>query len=284
MPAPRSIELREAAVAAYLRGEGSRTQISARFEVSRTSLGEWVRLQRHRGSVAPKTPQRPKSQAKLQAAEHEVLRELAQRDDQMTQEQMLEELAERTGKRVHLSTLQRTLRALGIRRVRAVRRSVEPPSARASASRPTRYTKSHRRDACEGYPSDLTDAEWEWVAPYFRPRTRPFVYPPRSTLNAIFYVLRTGCQWRMLPHDFPPWDTVYSAFRRWSKDGRLDAAHQALHQALRRSVGKNEAPTAAIIDSQSVKTTEKGGLAATTGARRSTAESDTSLSIPSGSC
>jgi putative transposase len=87
-------------------------------------------------------------------------------------------------------------------------------------------------------------------------------------LNAIFYVLRSGCSWRMLPHDFPRWKSVYTTFQRWSRDGRLRAAHDALRRKLRKQLGRNEEPSVLIVDSQSVKTTEKGGPEATTRARR----------------
>lgn len=121
------------------------------------------------------------------------------------------------------------------------------------------------------YPSDVTDAEWvilEPLVPPVKAGGRPARHHRREIMDAIRYVLRTGCAWRFLPHDFPPWQTVYHYFRVWRQDGTLEAIHTALREQLRVSLGRESTPSAAILDSQSVKTAEKGGLAATTRARR----------------
>ena len=91
-----------------------------------------------------------------------------------------------------------------------------------------------------------------------RPGGRPITYPRREIVNAIRYVLRTGCSWRMLPHDLPPWRIVFHYFRTWRRDGTWQRAHDTLHAMLRQAQGRETSPSAAIIDSQSVKTTEKG--------------------------
>jgi putative transposase len=109
------------------------------------------------------------------------------------------------------------------------------------------------------YPTDLTDDQWEKLSPYLPERTgrgrRP-KWEIRIIINAILYVVYTGCQWRMLPHEYPPWQTVYYHFRKWQKAETWFVMHQALHQDVRKQAGKDPEPTAAIIDSQSVKTTE----------------------------
>lgn len=121
------------------------------------------------------------------------------------------------------------------------------------------------------YPSDLTDAEWDILEPLIPPPKaggRPAIHARRELVDAMCYVLRTGCAWRLLPHDFPPWQTVYHYFRRWRDDGTFLAVHTALREHTRRSQGRESIPSAAIIDSQSVRTTEKGGSVATMAAKR----------------
>lgn len=111
------------------------------------------------------------------------------------------------------------------------------------------------------YPSDLTDGQWQiirWLLPRRAKRGRKPA-DRRQVINAILYVNRTGCQWRALPHDFPKWKTVYNTFWRWRKDGVWKRVHDILRERVRRVEGKKTTPTAAIIDSQSVKTTEVGG-------------------------
>lgn len=129
------------------------------------------------------------------------------------------------------------------------------------------------------YPSDLTNAQWKLLAPLFATSsTEPArVYPVRHVLNAIFYVNRTGCQWNFLPPDFPPWPVVYNQFRRWQQNSTWDKVHNTLRDRLRTTASRNPQPTAAVIDAQSTKTTEKGGLQAMMLVRRSKAENGTSL-------
>ena len=122
------------------------------------------------------------------------------------------------------------------------------------------------------YPSDLTDAEWAILAPLVpapKPGGRPPAHPRREIVNAILYVLRTGCQWRALPHDLPPWGTVWWYFRQWREDGTWEQINTCCASRRGCGWGGSPPPSAAILDSQSAKTTEKGGPAATTRARRS---------------
>jgi transposase len=145
-----------------------------------------------------------------------------------------------------------------------------------------RYDRSKLR-----YPSDLTDEEWALVAPLIPPpkpggnkRTRDM----REVVNGLMYVLSTGCQWRAIPKDLPPRSTVYDYFDRWDHDGTVQRLHHALYVQCREQAGREASPTAAIIDSQSVKGAEKGGppstRRATTRARRSGGRSAMSWSTP----
>jgi putative transposase len=137
------------------------------------------------------------------------------------------------------------------------------------------------------YPSDLTDAEWEVIQSVLpKPKGgksgRRRTYPLREIWNAILYQARTGCQWRYLPHDFPPHADVWEHFCRWRDAGLIEAVHAALRTQVRVKEGREPTPSVAIIDSQSVKTPQKGGPTATTPARRSKAASAISRWIRSG--
>jgi len=143
-----------------------------------------------------------------------------------------------------------------------------------------RYDRSALR-----YPSDVTDAEWALIGPLIppaKPGGNKRTADVRAVVNGVMYVLGTGCQWAALPKDLPPRSTVNDYFRRWSEDGTLDRIHHALYVRCREAAGRDASPTAAIIDSQSVKGAEKGGARsirpATMQARRSRARSGTSWS------
>ena len=110
------------------------------------------------------------------------------------------------------------------------------------------------------YDSDVDDVRWERIRPLVAAKTgRKSRIDRRRIVNAILYAARTGCQWRQLPKDFPHWSTVYSCYHRWAWNGTLDKLHAALRDQVRADRGKKTQPTAAIVDSQSVKTTAKGG-------------------------
>lgn len=115
------------------------------------------------------------------------------------------------------------------------------------------------------YLDDLTDKEWAQIKPIlqegiYRGAGAKGKYSRREMLNAIFYVLRTGCRWRDLPHDFPPWTAVYSQFVRWKTRGTFAKLNDVLRRSLRKLLGKSPEATAGIVDSQSVKTNEKKAL------------------------
>ena len=156
------------------------------------------------------------------------------------------------------------------------------------------WTAEHRVSAARKglrYPSDLTDAEWGLIAPIIPPAKRGGrrrEVSVREVLNAIFYVLSTGCQWQALPKDLPPKSTAHAYFMLWDWDGTLERIHHALYVETREQAGREASPSAAIIDSQSGKAAQKGAPRSTRRtsmrARRSPAASAISWSIRWASC
>jgi len=112
------------------------------------------------------------------------------------------------------------------------------------------------------YPTDLSDAEWNYIEPHLPAANgsgRPRTHSHREILNAIFYLLKSGCQWRLLPHDFPRWPTVYHYFRKWRIDGTWERINRAIRERLRVRLKRDPQPSAGVVDSQSVKTSGVGG-------------------------
>lgn len=193
----------------------------------------------------------------------------------------------REGRTVSDCAVRYALVAMGWRRQK--RPPVKPVEVPDKPNDPPRYRKRHRTEGPTGrgrvYPSDVSDAEWAVVAPLLNGARGPTPDPEqqRAKFNAVLYIARTGCPWRYLPHDFPPWNTVAQTFYRWVERGVWTRIQDTLRRQIRVAAGREEEPSAAIIDSQSVKTTEKGGSGDSTPARRSRDASGTSSSTPSGS-
>jgi transposase len=199
----------------------------------------------------------------LQAEHVEILRVLVQEKPLCTLEELGAEFAKRAGFTVSAPTLRKGLQAAGVQRRRPVRggrreaAEERPPPSRYG------YTEAHR-DAGEmdRYASGLTEAEWALAQDLFEAqdaRGRPPRYARRHMVNACCYVLRTGCAWRHLPKDFPPWPAVHKAFSRWAAQGVFERFHDRLREQWRQRQGKTGAPTAAILDSQSTRISPQGG-------------------------
>ena len=117
----------------------------------------------------------------------------------------------------------------------------------------------------QSYPTDLSEEQWRRIKPFIDEKThgkgRPAIHDKKEIVNAIFYILQSGCAWRLLPHDFPCWRTVYNHFRDWQNLGTWEKINRALVKEYRKEQGRGEEASGAMIDSQTVRTTEKGVLA-----------------------
>lgn len=180
--------------------------------------------------------------------------------------------------RVSHATVGLELKRMGYTHTRKAIRTVSPPDPDCPRI-PRRYTKQPRLNPPapsfrKAYPTDMTDSEWTILAPLIPaplPGGRPAHLPRRELVNAMFYVLRNGCTWRALPHDFPVYSTVYDYFRQWRNAGVWQTINDALREMVRVKAGRDPTPSAASLDSQSVKTTEKRGIVAMTVASASPA-------------
>lgn len=201
----------------------------------------------------------------IEAPHLEALREIVRERPSSSLEELVRALQLRCGLKISWPTLRKALKKAGIRRVHrsAAKRSGSAPVS--GPSRPYGYTDAHRDegDSERPYGSCLTDAEWKLVGDIFENEGgpgKPPLYSRRSIVDACCYVVRTGCSWRMLPKDFPPWMAVYKSFRRWTDDKKFEVMHDRLRAMWReRAEERRIEPTAAVLDSQSVKTSPQGG-------------------------
>jgi len=183
--------------------------------------------------------------------------------------------ADVTGQQVSITTMSRALAHVGWKPVPrrtapATRHPSKPHTERPRVLPPPPRSSAMSPSSRHPYPTDLTAAEWQILAPLI-PAAKTGGRPARDRreiMDAVSYILRAGCAWRLLPHDFPPWQTVYHYVRAWRLDGTWKHIHDTLREHVREQASRERLPTAGVLDSQSVKTTEKGGLEATTGARK----------------
>lgn len=207
---------------------------------------------------------------KLTAEQTETLISLVRNNPLLSLDDAVSVFRRQTGITVSTATIRKYLLEAGFQRSQPSREATahaaqasEVPAAGAVPAE-YGYTAAHRDPGdLVRYPCGLTDSEWEQVRHLFDPpgRTgRPEKYPRRQILDACVYVLRSGCSWRMLPKDFPPWSAVYKTFRRWLAQGRFEAMYDELRKLWRTRQHRAPDPTAAILDSQSVRTSPQGGV------------------------
>lgn len=264
---------RKEAVAAYLRNEGSIAEVASRFGVGHNTLHRWVVWTRQYGRPVPVGTQYGRKPL-LDAVGRAALRSVVAEKPDVSVQEIRDFIHDRFGKLPSEMTIRRYMRSEGLVRCKCPRAAREQTGTKQDS-----YLPVHRDGGDRSrYPTSLTDAEWKLVSPLFERHGagRPEKYPRRNVLDAIFYVVRSGCAWRLLPKDLPPWPAVYKNFRRWSAAGLFEKMFDQLRAMWREREGRAAEPTGAIIDSQSVKTTEKGGPEDSMRRSRSRAASATS--------
>lgn len=216
---------------------------------------------------AKRAPGRPRL---LTDADIERLRALMKVHPELSLREIADFMDQHHGKKLCRMTWLRALSQAGLQKVRpAPGDSSQPPPA---AAQTTRYRKVHRREPTLGrYPSSLTEHEWQALQPVLEVkdgRGRPVRHDRRMMWDAVFYLVRSGASWRMLPADFPSYKAVFAFFARARDSGLLERVYERLHTLWRERGLRDASPSAGIVDSQSVKTTEKGGSAGSTRARK----------------
>ena len=189
-----------------------------------------------------------------------ALRALVQRTPGATMTELCAELERDTGAKVCTVTLRKALLRAGLQR----RVPLPAPAPPEEPARRYGDTGAHRRAGPrDTYPSSLTDAEWALAAEVFESpagqRGRPAKYERRAMVEACCYVLRTGCAWRLLPTSFPPWVVVHKTFSRWAAQGKFEQLQQRLREQWRQRLERTATPSAAVIDSQSTRSSPQGG-------------------------
>ena len=198
---------------------------------------------------------------KILEEQRNALLEIVESNPSATMAEIQRELKRRTGTQAHGQTIEKALRQAGIER----RHGGTGVQVEQAAQRAPRYgyTHAHRRQEPEQrYPSCLTDAEWALVEDLFANeggQGKPPKYARRLLVDACCYVVRTGCSWRMLPKEFPPWQNVYRTFRRWSAQGKFEQMHDRLRAQWREREQRAGEPSAAVLDAQSTRSSPQGG-------------------------
>lgn len=261
-------DVKDRAVEEYLASKkaGERVTVAsivAKHGMSTATFSRHLRAYRERHGLPFRRSKRKEPEERLNAEQRSMVAEHALANPGSTLKELTAWASRQLGRRVGMGTVRYALAAAGISKRRLKKERGTPKDTRPPA--PSRYTDRHRRrpERREGrpsYPSDFTDAEWEIVEPLWRAEAPalPLDHDLRDVLDAIRYVGATGCQWRYLPHDFPPYPTVFGWFARWSEDGTQERVNAHLGRRLRRVEGREDSPSILIIDSQTARSREGG--------------------------
>jgi putative transposase len=259
------LEKREKIVAAYHRGKSSIEKVAKRYRISAPTLHRWLAQQRNTNSLAPR-PQGGVRRLLLDDDDRAFLKQLVLTHPRMPRKEIVAALKEQRGKSVSFDVLARALKKMGLTKKRSSKSTLPRPKSsknyeldqksnkKYNISSKVRESRKQRR-----YPSDMTDGEWKIVKNIFTNKMgRPPTNDRRDIVDAVFYIARSGCQWDMLPKDFPNYKTVNSCFCRWKKKGIWKELCDTLRKKYRKEIGREEQPSTGSVDSQSTKTTEKG--------------------------
>lgn len=260
----RPVTEREALVAAYdaARSEGlgyraAIVRVARSFGVGSASVGRYLRARRELGTLEPRPAQVRPPPRKLSAEDEAAIVGWALATPEESLYQLQQRLRRERKVEVSEMTVRRALDRAGVKKQRLLKEKRAQEGAKPPK---VRFGPQHRRPAIPkatrlGYPSDVTDGEWSRIEALLLAEKvpSPRKYTLRDVMDALLYQTRTGCAWRYLPRDLPPWQTVMRCFIRWQRMGVLDRIHNALRGDLRVHAGRAVEPTAGIVDSQSIK-------------------------------
>lgn len=272
------LKTRMEAVEKYENTQSSLSKIAKEFSISRQTLKNWIKLKQETGSLEPKKPENVGRPPELDDEHIDFIRKIISEDPSISLREIADLLRHEYQKNLSKNTIAIYIKKIGfVYKKKVVSKQGHPKKEKEfqedgkdgnQGEEIYRYKPQHRFQPPPPlnrtqYPSDLLDDEWKLIEPFLRTPQRnggrPRKVPLREVVNAILYILRTGCQWRYLPHDFPDWNLVAKTYYRWIERGTWEKINDALREKVRVASGRTAQPTAGIIDSQSTKTTEVGG-------------------------